>query len=116
MMNVLFVCGKNKLRSPTAEQIFSTYPGVDVASAGVNNDAESSLSTELVEWADIIFVMESVHKRKMSSKFQRSLKHKKVVCLDIPDNYDFMDPDLIRLLKKTVPPFLPHVTLVEDTE
>jgi len=107
MMNVLFVCGKNKLRSPTAEQVFSTYPGVEVASAGVNNDAESPLSTELIEWADIIFVMESVHRTKMRSRFQSALKDKRIMCLDIPDKYDFMEPDLVQVLKAKVTRWLP---------
>jgi predicted protein tyrosine phosphatase len=58
LKNILFVCSQNKLRSPTAEQVFAEWPGIEVSSAGTNNDAENPLSTELIEWADILFVME----------------------------------------------------------
>ena len=106
MKNVLFVCGRNKLRSPTAERIFADYPDVEVASAGTNPDADTPLSAELVEWADIIFVMEKSHRQKLSTRFRASLKKSRVVCLDIPDKYAFMDPELVRILKSKVTRFL----------
>lgn len=102
MRNVLFICGRNKLRSPTAEQIFATTPGVETASAGLNPDAEAPLDAELVEWADIIFVMERSHRQKLTRRFSRLLTKKRVVCLDIPDRYDFMAPELVRLLESKV--------------
>lgn len=107
MKHLLFVCSANKLRSPTAEHIFSTWPDVETDSAGLNSDAEQQLSTEQLVWADIIFVMEKAHRNKLSKKFQKYLKGKRVICLDIPDEYDFMDPDLVRLLKARVPRYLP---------
>ena len=64
------------------------------------------MTPEVVEWAEIIFVMEKAHQDKLSSKFQRYLGHKRVICLDIPDVYDYMDPTLVRLLKAKVAPFL----------
>ena len=101
--NLLFVCSQNKLRSPTAEQVFSTLPDYEVSSAGTNNDAENPLSDELVEWADIIFVMEKSHRSKLQQRYRRALNGKLVVCLDIPDNYSFMDPALVTLLQTKVP-------------
>jgi predicted protein tyrosine phosphatase len=56
--NYLFVCSQNRLRSPTAEHIFTGHSGIEVSSAGTNNDAENPLTPELIEWADTIFVME----------------------------------------------------------
>jgi len=103
MKKVLFVCGRNKLRSPTAESIFADYPNIEVASAGTNPDADTPLSAELVEWADIIFVMEKSHRTKLSQRFRSSLKNSRVICLDIPDKYQFMDPELVRVLKSKVP-------------
>ncbi|MDR3393094.1 MAG: low molecular weight protein tyrosine phosphatase family protein [Sulfuriferula sp.] len=108
MKRVLFICSQNRLRSPTAEQIFSTYPGIECSSAGLNHDAENPITAELVEWADVIFVMEKVHRNKLSSKFKSSMLNKRVVCLDIPDDYEFMDPVLVRLLKSKVSRFLPN--------
>ncbi|AOF91317.1 low molecular weight protein tyrosine phosphatase family protein [Sinorhizobium sp. RAC02] len=103
MKNVLFVCSQNKLRSPTAEQVFASWPNIETASAGTNNDAENPLSAEQIEWADIVFVMEKAHRNKVQGKYRAALKGKRLICLHIPDDYDFMDPALIRLLEAKVP-------------
>ena len=107
---MLFVCSQNRLRSPTAEQIFSLRTDIEVRSAGTNNDAETPLDTELVEWADIIFVMERTHRNKVQKKFRSALAKKRIVCLDIPDNYEFMDLELVRLLKAKMNRFLPDLS------
>ncbi|RYD66806.1 MAG: phosphotyrosine protein phosphatase [Sphingomonadales bacterium] len=107
MKRFLFVCSQNKLRSPTAEQLFSTCDGIEVSSAGTNNDAENPLTAELVEWADTIFVMERAHRNKVQKRFRAGLNSKRIVCLDIPDDYEFMDPDLIRLLEARMARYLP---------
>ncbi len=60
----------------------------------------------MVEWADIIFVMERTHRNKLSKRFKRHVKGR-VICLNIPDDYEFMDPALIALLKARVAPHLP---------
>ena len=106
MKNILFVCSQNRLRSPTAEQVFSRRQDIEVASAGTNHDAETPLTHELVAWADIIFVMEKAHRTKLQKKFKASLKNARVICLDIPDEYDFMDLELISLLKARVSRYL----------
>ena len=107
MKNILFVCSQNRLRSPTAEQVFATWPGVECSSAGTNHDAENPLSAELVEWADVIFVMEKAHRNKVNAKYRAQLRDKRVIVLGIPDDYDFMDPELVELLKNKVGRFLP---------
>lgn len=107
MKTVLFVCSQNRLRSPTAEQVFADWPGVETLSAGTNHDAEVPLSAELVAWAALIFVMERTHRSKLQKRFRGVLKSARVICLNIPDDYEFMDPDLIRLLKARVAPHLP---------
>jgi predicted protein tyrosine phosphatase len=106
-MNVLFVCSANRLRSPTAEQAFSTWPGIETDSAGISSGAEMLLSSEQVDWADVIFVMEKTHRSKLAHRFRAHLKGKRVICLDIPDDYGFMDPALVRMLEKRVGRFLP---------
>lgn len=98
MKNVLFVCSQNRLRSPTAEQVFSGRRDIEVASAGTNHDADTPLTRELVAWADIIFVMEKAHRGKLQRKFRASLRKARVICLDIPDDYEFMDQELVWLL------------------
>jgi predicted protein tyrosine phosphatase len=107
MKNVLFVCGQNRLRSPTAEQVFASNPGINVASAGTNNDAENPLTSELVRWADLIFVMEKSHRNKVQKRFKSDLKDARMICLEIPDEYEFMDEGLVRLLRAKVSRYLP---------
>lgn len=106
MKKLLFVCSQNRLRSPTAEHLFATHAGIETASARLNKGADEPLSVELIEWADIIFVMEKIHRRKLSNKFQTHLKDKCLICLDIPDDYDCMQPELIELLEQKVGRFL----------
>lgn len=106
MQKILFICSQNKLRSPTAEQVFSEMPGLDVMSSGTNNDAVTPLTSELVKWADKIFVMENMHRQKLQKRFRSSLNGKKIICLGIPDDFSYMDPELIAILKKKVRPFL----------
>jgi predicted protein tyrosine phosphatase len=76
-MNLLFICSKNKLRSPTGEEVFSEYDGTDAIGCGTNADAATPLSGDLIEWADIIFAMEKMHQRKIIKKFKKILKGKK---------------------------------------
>ncbi|RCU49992.1 phosphotyrosine protein phosphatase [Corallincola holothuriorum] len=105
-MNLLFVCSENRLRSPTGEEVFSAYEGVQAIGCGTNSDAETPLSGDLVEWADVILVMEKTHKNKVSKKYKDLLKGKRLVCLDIPDIYDCMQPELVKLLKARVPKYV----------
>jgi predicted protein tyrosine phosphatase len=106
-LNILFVCSQNRLRSPTAEQVFAAHPGVTCSSAGTNHRAENPLTPELVEWAELIFVMEKPHRDKLQAKFRKQLHDKRVIVLGIPDDYDFMQPELLELLRAKVTRFLP---------
>ncbi|WP_028865649.1 low molecular weight protein tyrosine phosphatase family protein [Psychromonas aquimarina] len=106
MKKVLFLCSRNKLRSPTAEAVFSNVQGWEVYSAGISNDAEVHVSVEDIEWADFIFVMEKAHKKKLSSKFALAIKNQKIISLNIPDDYEYMDAKLIKILQSKVPGFV----------
>ena len=106
MKKVLFICSQNVDRSPTAEQIFATWEGIETDSAGLRTDAEVPLSGEQLDWADIVFVMERAHRAKLSQQFQEHLRDKRVVCLDIDDDYAFMDPELVSLLERKAGRFL----------
>ncbi len=103
----LFVCSQNKLRSRTAEAVYSGHPGIEVDSAGLDPDAVVPLSPEQIAWADLILVMEKSHRNKLSKKFREHLSGKRVVVLGIPDQYDFMDPALVELIKTRCAKFIP---------
>ncbi len=106
MKHILFVCGRNKRRSPTAEAIFAGFPGVEVDSAGLSDDSVTPLDAELLAWADIVFVMERRHLTRLKGRYGRFLKSCRVVCLDIPDTYEFMDDRLVALLRAKVTPLI----------
>ena len=110
MKNILFVCSQNRLRSPTAEQIYADHPALEVLSAGTNNDAETPLTTELIAWADFIFVMEKTHRNKIQKRFYSKLNGKRLIVLEIPDEYEFMDEGLVRLLRAKLVRYLPSVS------
>ncbi len=105
-MRILFVCSENRLKSPTAAALFSEYDGVEAISAGTNKDSEQPVTGDLVEWADAILVMEKSHRNKISKKFQTLLENKKLSVLDIPDNFEYMAPKLVRLLENKVPRYV----------
>ncbi|MGC4006432.1 MAG: hypothetical protein QM811_26220 [Pirellulales bacterium] len=103
---LLFICGKNKRRSPTAEHLFASLNEVETASAGVSRDADVFVTPELLAWADLILTMERAHGAKLKKLFNSYLRGKRVVCLNIPDDFEYMAPELVVLLKDRVPPQL----------
>lgn len=105
-MNALFICSRNRLRSPTAESVFARWPGVETDSAGLDNDAVVPLSPEQIDWADIIFVMEPSHRSRLNKRFRRHLNGKRVICLGISDDYQLMAPELVARLEATAGRFL----------
>jgi len=107
MKRILFLCSQNKWRSPTAETIFADRTDIEVDSAGLNNDAEVPLSDEQIEWADVILVMEEIHRTRLNRKFSHALAGKRIAVLNIPDDYQYMDEALIRLLELRCRPYLP---------
>jgi predicted protein tyrosine phosphatase len=105
-MKVLFVCSQNALRSPTAEAVFAKYPGVETRSAGTAIDAEKPVTREMVEWADMIFAMEGLHYRLLHEQFGELVTTKEIIILRIRDEFLYMDPKLVEILKVKVAPYL----------
>jgi predicted protein tyrosine phosphatase len=103
---VLFLCSRNRLRSPTAERVFGTWPNLEVDSAGLADDAATVLTAEQLDWAELIVVMEAAHRRRLQSRHRTRLRGKRIVCLDVPDNYSYMQPELIELLLRRAGPLL----------
>lgn len=103
-MNLLFICSKNQWRSPTAEQIFRNEPGINVRSRGVSRSARRTVTAADIEWADLVLVMETKHKKRLLSDYPDEMHATQTHVLDIPDDYQFMDPELIELLVASVQP------------
>ena len=106
-MRVLFICGKARVRSPTAAQVFADLPGVQTDFGGISRDADDALSADQLDWADLIMVMERRHAARLNDRFGRMLAGKKVVVLDIRDRYTFMEQALIDELNEKAAPRLP---------
>lgn len=105
-MKLLFVCSRNRWRSPTAEKLFNGVNGHQARSAGTESGARIKVTAGHIGWADIVFAMEKKHLQRLQEKFTEELAGKRVICLNIPDDYQFMQPELVDLLQATVPPHL----------
>ncbi len=105
-MRVLFICARNRKRSPTAEAVIGALDGVEADSAGTAIDADVVVDADHVAWADVIVVMQGRHRRLLRQRFGSLLQDKRVVCVDIKDDYEFMDDALVALLLERVPPLL----------
>ena len=105
-MRILFVCTANKLRSPTAEDVFRDYPGIEAISAGTSPEAPRPLTKDLVASADMIFAMETHHRERIRKKFKRRPADNRIITLHIPDEYERGDPELVALLKDKIEPRL----------
>ncbi len=108
-MNILFVCSKNKWRSRTAETIFSQSQNHNVFSAGTDSDARIKLNEKLLQKADIVFVMEKKHRDIIREKFPEISPEMKIIILDIPDEYQYMDEELIEILKTSVSGYISDI-------
>ncbi|MCF2856671.1 phosphotyrosine protein phosphatase [Pseudoalteromonas sp. SMS1] len=102
MRNILFICSRNQWRSPTGEQVWKHHPALNVRSAGTSQKAKKTVKVHDIQWAEIIFVMEEKHKRRLKSQFTRVTTHKDIRVLDVPDEYQFMDHALIQIFKEVV--------------
>lgn len=105
-MNILFICSRNQWRSPTAEKIYAKDERVQVRSAGTSPKARKTVNAKDLVWAEMIFVMEYKHKDRLKAQFNRVLQYKKIIVLDIPDEYQYMDEVLIELLKASIEGYL----------
>jgi predicted protein tyrosine phosphatase len=105
-MQVLFVCSQNRLRSLTAETIFDGLNGHRVRSAGTEEGARIRVTAGHLGWADLIFVMEKRHLHRLQMKFREQLSGTRVVCLYIPDDYEYMEEELINRLRGGVEPYI----------
>ena len=106
-VHLLFICSRNKWRSRTAEELYRNFPGYAAKSAGTEPGSRQRVTEGLLGWADLIFVMETKHRDYLHVKFSEAVAGKRVICLRIPDEYAYNDPELIDLLKANLSPYVP---------
>lgn len=104
MSNLLFICSKNQWRSPTAELLFKDHPIHVARSAGTSDKARVKVSQKMIDWADVIFVMERKHRDMIQQRF--TFSNQPVIVLEILDEYQFGDAELIKILKYSLVGYL----------
>jgi predicted protein tyrosine phosphatase len=102
-LRVLFVCAMNKQRSVTAEQLYRNDARLEVRSGGVRSDAKRRVNEDDLRWADVVFVMEREHKVWLATRFE-GVELPPIEVLDIPDDYECMDPQLQEMLRLMLDP------------
>jgi predicted protein tyrosine phosphatase len=105
-MRVLFVCRQNKVRSLTAEHLYRVRPDLEVRSAGTANFAKNQLTNELLTWADLIFVFDETQSDAIETRFGPIKLQKRVVCLDLPDVFEYKSKSLVVKLTAKLEPYL----------
>ncbi|WP_420585193.1 phosphotyrosine protein phosphatase [Ruegeria sp.] len=98
MKNVLFICGKARMRSPTAADIVAKWPSYRTDFAGLSQDADEKVSTEHIDWADVIIVMDGRQKKRLSDQFGGCIRDTKIIVLGIPDKFEYMSPELVDVM------------------
>ena len=106
-VHLLFICSRNKWRSRTAEELYRNFPGYAAKSAGTEPGSRQRVTEGLLGWADLIFVMEARHRDYLRNTFPEAIAGKQLICLGIPDDFTYNDPELIDLLKASLSPYIP---------
>ena len=105
-MRVLFVCRQNKVRSLTAEHLYRVRPDLEVRSAGTATFAKNQLTNELLAWADLVFVFDETQTEAIETRFRNEVLQKQVICLDLPDIFDYKSQSLVIKLTAKLEPYL----------
>ena len=99
--NILVVCGRNKRRSRTAEYLFKNDNRFHIRSVGLSPKSERKISEKDLEWSDLIFVMEDDQKSRIQDLY-RYMDVPPIETLGIPDEFEYLDEELIELLNNGI--------------
>ena len=105
-LRILFLCSRNQWRSPTAERVVGRWPGVEARSAGTSQKARRTVGEADIRWADMVIAMENKHRQRVVAAFPQLLRDLPIHVLDIPDDYRFMDPELVTWIETAVTPLI----------
>ena len=109
-LRVLFVCTQNKVRSLTAEHLYRVRPDLEVKSCGTANFAKNQLTSELVEWAEILFVFDETHLEALEQRFGLDTLSEPVVNLGLADIFNYKSDALVVKLVTKLDPYLGRPT------
>ena len=96
---VLCVCSGGILRSPTVAWVLSNDPfNFNTRAVGaIQKYAMIQLDEFQIEWADEIVCMEEKH---VAAVKRLGAKDKKIICLNLSDDFTYRDPELIKIISK----------------
>lgn len=103
------MCSRNQWRSPTAEKVWRDRFGFRTRSCGTSSKARKTISASDLKWADLVFVMEQKHKNRIQASFKQLVQYKEIVVLDIPDNYQYLDPELVIIFESIAQQYIHHL-------
>lgn len=103
---VLFLCHQNRVRSATAERLFCKRPDLEVRSAGTSREAMVQVNARMLEWADVVITMDESQRIALEQMFPRHAALARLVCIQIPDDFTFLQPELVALLETRVAPLV----------
>lgn len=95
--NILVVCGRNKRRSRSAEYIFKNDQRINIRSVGLSPKSNREIKEKDIEWADLILVMDQEQRARIRDTF-RQITVPRIEVLHVPDNYEYLDQDVLELL------------------
>ena len=103
-MNILFICSRNQWRSPTGESIYRDDPRLAVRSRGTASSARQTIRSADLSWADLVLVMEDKHQSRLRAEFPGETRFLQIEVLHIPDDYKFMDKELVEMIQTAAEP------------
>lgn len=97
---VLCVCSAGLLRSPTTALVLSQPPfNFNTRAAGLHGEfALIPVDEVLLHWADEIVCMDRYQHDVLKERLYKRNENKPVVCLNIQDNFEYRDPELVKLI------------------
>ena len=99
---VLCVCSAGLLRSPTTAVVLANEPfNYNTRAAGTSDEfALVPVDQALLTWANEIVCMQLEHFTKITALLnEHNLANRSVTVLDIPDNFPYRDPVLMKIIK-----------------
>lgn len=97
---VLTICSAGLLRSPTIAWYIQSVSDYNCRAAGMHDYALVPVDDVLVEWADIIIVADEDKYITLMNTYEDIIGDKPVLNFDIPDIYEYKNPDLIKLIEE----------------
>lgn len=97
---VLTVCSAGLLRSPTIAWYIQSVSDYNCHAAGIHDYALVQVDDVLITWADIIICSDEDKFIHITNKYKDELNGKQIFNFNIPDIYEYKNPDLIKIIEE----------------